>query len=397
MSPRFSIVVLARNESRTLPRLLASLRSFTRRGGELVVADTGSSDDTAAWTRRAGFRAVELGDRFASILSPAQAEEIERRFARDGEGRLVVAGRRLFHFAEARNAAGAVADHDFVLQIDAADEVLAMDIDRLDRHLASGTAETFEYEQRYGTAVLRIARFYDRRRCHWQGRVHEILTRTEPRSTPTASPIRCGEDELMVLHHKDDRKARQYLAGLALQVLETPEAPRWWHYLGRELLYRRCHRSAIAALEVHAEMADAWRPERSQSLCFIGECHEALLGSREAEVAYRRACETDATRREPLLRLASFACRHGNFEEGERLARTSLALERTSAYPEPAANYTWMPHSLLYWSLFWLGRRDEARAHWETYLKLCPKSEQIREHARLFEPTPSPASLRQPT
>ena len=49
-------------------------------------------------------------------------------------------------------------------------------------------------------------------------------------------------------------------------------------------------------------------------------------------------------------------------------------------------SHTWMPHSLLYWSLFWLGRKDQARAHWETYRSLVPDDSTTREHARLFPP-----------
>jgi tetratricopeptide (TPR) repeat protein len=292
----------------------------------------------------------------------------------------------MFHFGDARDCAGGLAQHDFVLQVDASDEVLALDVDGLERHLLSSAAEAFEYEQRYGAAVLQIARFYDRRRYRWQGRVHEILSRI-PSAAGGGSRIRCDTTELLVRHHKSEDKPRPYLAGLALQVLERPQAPRWWHYLGRELLYRRSYRSALEVLEVHASMADAWRAERSQSLCFAGECHEALGEAEQAALAYRRAHDADPSRREPLLRLASFACRRGDFGAAETWARSSLALTRSCAYPELAANYTWMPHSLLYWSLFWVGRKEEAQVHWEAYRSLCPADEFIGAHARLFAPS----------
>lgn len=386
MSPRFSIVVLARNEARTLPRLVASLCPYRERGGDLLLVDTGSSDETASVARDAGCRVVEAGDRFSATLTASEAAEIERRFARAGEGPLVGAGERTFHFAQARNFAGDLARHDFVLQVDAGDEVLALDVDRLDRHLVEEAVEAFEYEQRYGNAVLQIARFCDRRRYRWEGRVHEISSRA-PVGGAVGSRLRCSEAELLVRHFKDEDKPRPYLAGLALQVLEHPDAARWWHYLGRELLYRGCHRSAIEAFERHTAMGQAWQAERSQSLCFQGECHEALGETEEAGLAYRRAHEADPSRREPLLRLASFACGRGDFAAAERWARASLGLARTCSYAELAANYTWRPHSLLYWSLFWLGRREEARAHWETYLSLCPPDEVVLQHARLFPPS----------
>src|SRR5512143_612352 len=163
MSPRFSIVVLARNEARTLPRLFASLRPFRERGGDLLLVDTGSSDGTVSVARHEGCRVVAAGDRFSANLSACEAAEIERRFAHAGEGPLVRAGEPTFYFADARNFAGDLARHEFVLQVDAGDEVLTLDLDRFDHHLVSAGVAAFEYEQRYGTAVLQIARFCDRR------------------------------------------------------------------------------------------------------------------------------------------------------------------------------------------------------------------------------------------
>ena len=75
----------------------------------------------------------------------------------------------------------------------------------------------------------------------------------------------------------------------------------------------------------------------------------------------------------------------GEFEVAAQCASQSLAILDTNPYPELEGNYTWIPHSLLYWSLFWLGQKDQARAHWEAYRSLAPE-ECTREHARLFPP-----------
>jgi tetratricopeptide (TPR) repeat protein len=348
--------------------------------------DTGSTDDTVAIARKHGCRIESVEDRFDTILDAERAAEIERRFAIASEGPLVTAGQRLFHFGKARQQAGLLAANPFVLQLDAGDEVPAMDIDALDRWIGAGSVGAFEYDQQYGSVGLRIARFYDRGRYRWEGRVHEILVASAPADAAPLEMIRCDTTQLRVRHHKDENKPRHYLAGLALQALECPQKPRWWHYLGRELFYDHRYESAIAVLETHAAMEDAWSAERSQSLCFVGECLEALDRPSEAREAYLHACTLDPTRREPLLRLASNCCRRGELEAAADFATQALGIPRTCAYPELEANYTWMPHSLLYWSLFWLGRKDEARVHWEAYRSLAPEGDMTRDHARLFPP-----------
>lgn len=386
-APTFSIVVLARNEAWGLTRLLWSIGRFIKSGGEVLVVDTGSTDETTDVGKRRGCRVESFGDRFDTVLEAGQAAEIEHSFAKAGEGPLVEAGQRLFHFGAARQHAGLLAANPFVYQLDATDQVLALDVDALDGWIRAGNVGRFEYAQEYGTVGLRISRFYDRGRFHWDGRVHEILQANSPADADPSLQLRCDANQLRVRHHKDEHKKRHYLAGLALQVLESPQQPRWWHYLGRELFYAHWYESAIAALELHAAMETAWSAERSQSLCFIGECFEALGRTPEARDAYLRARTLDPTRREPLLRLASAYCRQGELDLAAQYASQALQIPRTCAYPEQEANYTWMPHSLLYWSLFWLGRRDEARAHWEAYRSMAPTGSVAREHARLFPPT----------
>jgi glycosyltransferase involved in cell wall biosynthesis len=383
-TPRFSIVVIARDEAHTLPRLLRSLGPFMDAGGEVLIVDTGSVDGTGALARRHGCRVHTAGSRFDDRLTEDQAAAIEDHFARDDEGPLVEAGARLFHFAHARQHAGTLATRDHVLQLDASDQVLALDVDALDARLDTGTVGLVEYGLRLGGSTLRVARFYDRRLYGWRGRVHEGLYGHAGVDTSTRSRVRCAEPELLVEHHKDPGKARNYLAGLALDALTDPAEPRWKHYLGRELFYHRRYRSALAVLGEHAAMAEAWAAERSQSLCFMGECHEALDEPDRAAACYARACEVDPTRREPFLRRAALGCRRGDFEAAVTYASRGLTISRTSAFAELDANYTWLPHSILYWSLFWLGRHEDARRHWETGLRLAPNDPGFAAHARLF-------------
>jgi tetratricopeptide (TPR) repeat protein len=269
--------------------------------------------------------------------------------------------------------------------------VPALDIDAFDRWIDLAGVGSFEYNQRYGNVQLRIARFYDRTRYRWEGRVHEFLNTSGEAGTTAPSRMRCDPAQLLVIHHKDETKPRSYLAGLALQLFACPQEPRWWHYLGRELFYYRWYESAIAVFEEHASIEWALPAERSQSLCYLGQSLEMLERIDEAKEVYRRAMTVDPTRREPLLRLATTCCRLGEFEFAAQCASQSLTIPDTNGYAEVEANYTWIPHSILYWSLFWLGRKDEARAHWEAYRSLAPQDSTMREHARLFPPASTAA------
>jgi hypothetical protein len=146
----------------------------------------------------------------------------------------------MFEFGAAREFAGHLARNDMVLQLDASDEVLRLDVARLHTILDRSRPSRVEYALQLGGVRLRVTRFHDRRIHEWRGRVHEVLC-PRPLSPPVAHSafVACDERTLSVRHHKDERKARNYVPGLALDVLECPGEPRWRHYLGRELLYRK--------------------------------------------------------------------------------------------------------------------------------------------------------------
>ena len=62
---RFSFCLIAKNEGKTLPRLLKSLEAFKAAGGEVCLLDTGSTDDTVKIAREWGCVVEEAGELFA--------------------------------------------------------------------------------------------------------------------------------------------------------------------------------------------------------------------------------------------------------------------------------------------------------------------------------------------
>ena len=77
-----SVIIPARNESRTIARLVETIRLQAPAGwsAEVVVVDDGSTDDTASAARAAGARVVELGPR-ATGGNPAVARNRGARVA----------------------------------------------------------------------------------------------------------------------------------------------------------------------------------------------------------------------------------------------------------------------------------------------------------------------------
>lgn len=391
--PLFSVVTIVRNEAPRLPRLLDSLAEFRARGGEVVVLDTGSDDGTPGIARAAGCRVlVEEPRRFEWRLSVRQARRIEKAFAKGGEGPLVKAGVRLFDFGQARARAAGFPRHHYQLAVDGADVVEAMDIDALNAIVRAAQSPVLHFETRMQSPAgwLLEARgyFYDRRRMEWRGLSHNFLSSRA--GGPAEKQILLARDLLRVSHHTDLQKARDTLPGTALEALAAPESIRWTYFLARALAARGHARSALEVAQ-HLDRADAAPPMRSAGLCMAALCVGRLGGSEdEIEAFLLRAALRDSSRRDPLIRLAARRSAAGDLQGAASFAAAALSIPPRTGVSEPEENHTTRPHAILYWALLWLGRREEARAHFETCRRLDPGNATYAAHERLFDAPPFP-------
>ena len=76
----FSCCLIVKDEEKTLPKLLQSLESFKQRGGEVCVADTGSTDRTVQIAKDWGCKVVECGNKFATTID----KELAKKFSMEG-------------------------------------------------------------------------------------------------------------------------------------------------------------------------------------------------------------------------------------------------------------------------------------------------------------------------
>lgn len=371
MSPKFSVVLIARNESKTLPRLVASLAEFQKRGGEIVLMDTGSTDGTPAIARELGCTVFEEGDRFVHTITPQSAHDINERFVVAGEEPIVAGGDRIFDFANARNHAAAFAKNDMIAMPDCDEIYTKLDLDAIDKALEGGVEQleynfVFAHDEHGGELVKFLhSKFYDRRKLKWVGVIHEVLQGVAMRHWLP--------EEIIKLEHwqNPDTNRSGYLKGLALDVIHNPDNDRNAHYFGRELLYRGRPRSAIKQLQAHVAMGK-WPEERSQSLVHIGEAHMALGEAQSAIHAWMDAFDACPTRREPLMKIAEYYYHAKSAPHARAFACAALEIPPNDFYASFQPYYEHIPHEILYWALWHLGRKDEAKLHFDKCLAYQP-------------------------
>ncbi len=372
----FTVALIAKNESKTLPRLLGSLAEFRERGGQVLVLDTGSRDATVEVAKAAGCEVVAVGEKFVRHLDEKLAGEINERFAVGDEGPIVSAGERLFDYASARNHVAQLSPTDMIAMPDCDEVYTRLNVDEVARRIDAG-AEQFHYDfvfahDESGRPQIQFthSKFYNRKKFEWVGIIHEVLRGSG--ASVTLPP------ETIKLEHFQNRETDRsgYLRGLALDCYLNPDNDRNSHYFGRELYYKGKWRSAIRELKRHIAM-NKWATERAQSMNFIGECLIRLGREEEGLSWYFKSLLTEPGRREPLIRLAEYHFRKKNARLAAIFASAALEIGPSSYYSNNAAHYGAYPHELLYWAKWHVGDKAASRRHFLKALELDPTNPRI--------------------
>jgi tetratricopeptide (TPR) repeat protein len=344
---KIAVYCITKNEEQFMKRWAESAAD----ADYLVVADTGSSDDTVKVARKAGAIVHTIG------ISP-------------------------WRFEDARNASLALIplDADLCIALDA-DEILMpgwrAQLEMVD---PSVTRPRYKYTWSWnedGTPGLTYGgdKIHKRHGYRWKHPVHEVLV-------PNGEEVQgwCG---LEIHHHPDNSKSRaQYLPLLELAVREDPSDDRNAHYLGRE--YFNMCRYTIAAHELKRHLAlpkSKWPAERAKSMRMLAACLPD-----EAETWLLRACAEDPTQRDQWVDLAQHYYATARWQDCYAAAQRALSITgRNLSYINEAASWGYLPWDLLAISAFRLGRYAEAVEYGEQALELAPNDDRLQANLKWYQ------------
>lgn len=384
--PLFSVCLIARNEAKTVPRLIKSLAEFTQRGGQIILVDTGSTDDTAQIARDLGCFVEEVGDRFRIFPTNEQVDAINARFVVDDEEPVLKYGESLFDFTNARNYAASLAPTDWIAMPDCDEIFTVFDIDRINEAICTPGVNQLEYNfvfahDQFGkpSVKFRHSKFYDRKDLVWKGVVHEVLSGNSNRKF-------LDEDVIYLEHFQNHETNRTgYLRGLALDCFLNQDNDRNSHYLARDLMWSGRYKSAIKEFKRHVAF-NRWPAEAGQSMIFIGDCYKTLGDEAEAADWYHRAFLKESARREALTRLCQMYFEKNDYQKVACYAKAALEIPLQHFYANRMEDYEDRPHRYLYWALWYLGRQQEAKEHFDKAFSYKPLSSlYLREYQFFYD------------
>lgn len=346
---RICVYAISKNEEKFVERFCRSAIDADL----ILIADTGSEDDTVGEARRMGAAVYSIR------ISP-------------------------WRFDHARNAALALipADIDICISLDL-DEVLEPGWrEEIERVWASETTR-LRYMYDWGRGVVyKYEKIHARHGYHWHHPCHEY-----PRPDSRIKEVWAETDKLLVRHLPDDEKSRgQYLDLLELSVREDPACPRNAFYYARELFFAGKWADSISALGKYLQMPAAnWPAERSYAMRLMLQCHEEMGDFQQAESWGMRACAEDPESREPLCLMAAFYYRRSRWPECYSFALRALAIKtRLLVYTADPEVWGALPYDLASIAAWFLGLKDQAADLCRSAIELNQADERLRENLKHF-------------
>ena len=401
---KFSIVLIAKNEEKTLPRLLGSLQEFRDRGGEVVLVDTGSTDNTVEVARSFGANVTEVGEKFIVEFSKPMADMLNDMYLIGGDKDIVHEGDKAFDYSAARNYAASLASNDMISMPDCDEAFTVFNIDEIEKAIDAGI-DQLEYNFVFshdsaGNADIKFmhSKFYNRKKMEWKGVIHEVLQTIMPEVpdtdendnpiVPETTRMFLYENIILLEHFQNQETNRShYLTGLALDVYLHQDNDRNSHYFGRELMYNGRFKSAIKELMRHMNLS-TWRPEIAQSMIFIGDCQNALGNYATAVECYHQAFQIDGSRREALIRLADQYYKEGDHQKVACYAAAAMQIPWSNFYANIQSHYTTYPDELMYWATWYLGRHEESKQHFDKVFAMNPTNSKYLHDYQYYHPLP---------
>lgn len=355
MGMRVCVYAICKNEEQFARRWMTSMAE----ADEVVVLDTGSTDQTVAVLREMG--------------ATVYREEISP-----------------WRFDTARNRSLELVPED-------ADICVCTDLDEVfepgwrKKAEAAWNEHTTQLKYRYtwnfnadGSEgyVFWIDKIHARKNFYWKNPVHEVLCCRE------GEPVIGYAEGIQLNHYADEQKPRsQYLPLLELSVREEPDNDRNMHYLGREYLFHGRYQDCIDTLTRHLAMPSAtWRDERCASLRMIAKCCEQLGRQQEAESRYLQAVAEAPYLREPWLDFAKYLYRQKAWEGVIYACVQALTIEeRPRTYISEAESFGSLPYDLLSLGYYFTGQYVKALEAIEKAICLAPADERLHKNRILMQ------------
>ena len=258
---KISAAIIVKNEEVMLEKCLMSIKGVD----EIIIIDTGSKDNTIS-------------------IAKKYTDKIWTDYKWND------------NFAEARNYANSKCTGEWILIIDADEELESGGVNKIRKALEKTKYKSLDFIVHGGKTCFDSVRVIKNiKEIFWKGAIHNYLNIAEKNKTDIK--IKFGYSPA----HKDDPD--RALRILKREVLNNPKASRETFYLGREYIYRKNWTTAIYWLKRYSKM-DTWAPEKAHGYLFLAQAYYQMAEMDKAKDTCLQAIKINTNFKEVIKLMA---------------------------------------------------------------------------------------------
>lgn len=346
---KVAVYTIALNEAQFVKRWYDSAKE----ADYLLIADTGSADNTARLAQRLGINVVSIS------VKP-------------------------WRFEDARNAALSFIpeDIDYCIALDMDEVLLPNWRASLEEAATKGvTRPRYTYTWSWsedGSPGLQYGgdKIHTRKNYRWKHPVHEVLN-------VYGIPEVQEWIDLEIHHYPDNTKPRsQYLPLLKLSVEEDPADDRNAFYYARELFFYSQYYEAAKEFRRHLSLPKArWAPERAASMRYLAKCEPD-----NKEEWLIKAHMESPNRREALVELAQHLYETESWASCLHFAEKALAIEE-KPLDYLCEKFAWgaLPYDLAAIASYWEGNVEKALEYGLKAVDIEPSNERLQNNLTFYQ------------
>lgn len=212
----------------------------------------------------------------------------------------------------------------------------------------------------------------------WRHPIHEILV--------TSGPELFTECDLAIHQFPEAKPRPDELSLLELGVRED-RCPRTLFLLSRAYADQRRWSDAIRTLQEYLLLPNPHAAERAHAMRIIGDSFQRLGDPGQALPWLLRSCAEDPVQRENWIHLAEFCYETRDWPGGFYACQKALAIRRRHTHYE-SHGYAWgeRPHELASICAYHLGLKDQAAEHLRQALAINPDHPRMKENLGRGQP-----------
>jgi tetratricopeptide (TPR) repeat protein len=346
---KIAVYTIALNEE----QFVKSWYDSAKNADYLLIADTGSTDETKLLAQSLGIHVVDIS------IKP-------------------------WRFDDARNASLACLpnDIDYCIALDMDEVLIEGWRELLEAVPTQTTRPRYKYTWNWnedGTPGLQYGgdKIHSRHGYRWKHPVHEVMV------TDRIAEVQHWID-LEIHHHADSTKPRsQYMPLLAQSVKEDPLDDRNAFYYARELYFYNEYQKSIEEFKRHLSLPKAvWKPERAASMRYIAK----MSTGDEKEEWLKKAVREAPDRREAYVDLAEFYYKLESWDACLDVIENALDIvEKPLEYLCEEYAWGYAPYDYAAIASYNLGNTAEALEYGMKAVELNPTDERLQRNLMFYK------------